>query len=151
MYVVFPYQILVASFPALLYFAPGGQKQWVAPGDGANISCFKLSYPQASQMHTFTHPAQPVPVSPLSIATLTAERNFRNRRYLKPPVQLCPLSGTSNSVAQRSCQYHAVMPTLWHITAPLKIFQPHSPAFSLVPSAPDTHGKPPPNTQPVLF
>lgn len=80
--------LLLAPSPSSRSFAPGDQKQWVPPGDGASISCSKLCCPQTSQMQAFTHPASVVPVSPPS----TAQRNFRSKRVLKPPVQLCPLS-----------------------------------------------------------
>ena len=80
--------LLLPSSPGSRYFAPGGQKQWVPPGDGASISRSELSCPQTSQTQTFTCPAQLVPISLPS----TAQRNFRSRSVLKTPVQLCPLS-----------------------------------------------------------
>lgn len=84
-WLVFPCQVLVVPSPSSRYFAPGGQKQWVPPGDGASS---KLSCPQTSQMQAFIHPAKLVPVSPPS----AAQRNFRSRGVLKLPVQLCPFS-----------------------------------------------------------
>lgn len=80
--------LLLPPSPTSRYFAPGGQKQQVPPGHGASISRAKLSCPQVSQMQAFIHPAQLVLVSPPSIT----QRNFRSRRVLKPPSQLCPLS-----------------------------------------------------------
>lgn len=124
------------------YFAPRGQKQWLSPGDGVSTSCSKLSCPQASQMQAFTHPAQLVPVSPPSIAVSVPDsyctEQFQEQR---PPEATCPalspLSGTSNSVAQRGphIMLRPVTQPLRHITAPLELI---SSSFSCLFSSPFT-------------
>lgn len=90
------------------YFAPGRQKQWVPPGDGASISCSQLSCPETSQMQAFTLPAQPAHFSPHSTASTMPDctEKFQEQKILEGPVP--SLLSTSNSKGvQKRCH---VMP-----------------------------------------
>lgn len=79
------------------YFAPGGQKQRVPPGDGANISCFQLSCPETSQKQAFTLPAHFSPHSTADTMPDCTEK-FQSRRYLKTQSSsVLSLLSTSNS------------------------------------------------------
>lgn len=104
------------------YFTPGGQKQWVLPGDGACISYSELSCPETSQTQTFTPPAQPAHVSPHSTASTIPDctEKFQEQKTLENPVQLWSLSlkhlQLQRSPKEPSCQAQACTHSLCSVS-----------------------------------